>query len=104
MATLQTGRCLSCHDLKPGHLVITIAKLHKGIDSGCNACVLLKDCISNFGAVEEVREVLMVVDCALYLYVLLKDKSANALIIELYTDAGTLAHSFAFRLQPFTQL
>lgn len=70
------------------HLVIPIAKLHQAIDSGCKACALLQAGISQFAAIEEVREVRIVVDCALYIYALPKDKSASTVIIEMYTAAG----------------
>jgi hypothetical protein len=70
------------------HLVIPIAKLHQAIDSGCKACALLQAGISQFAAIVEVREVMIVVDCALYIYALPKVKSAKAVIIEIYTAAG----------------
>lgn len=87
---VEAGCCLSCQDLKPGHSVITILKLYEGISSGCKACALLKDFVNHFRPVEEVREIAVVVDCALYIHIFSEDKSTSPLIIELYTDIGKL--------------
>ena len=87
--------CRSCCDLQQGHILISAASLKNGVGRGCKACSLLKDAITHFQPFQRVRQIAIIVDCALYVYV---DKE---LVIELFTDSGMLCPQSAkepFRL------
>lgn len=80
--------CDSCKNLREDHWRIPKECLEAGIEKGCRECVLLKEAVVPFVSFDEVQQVALLVDCALYLQVRKTDKQSPPILVELYIEEG----------------